>query len=37
MARVALVLGARGTLKTLTLSAIPIAEYIEAVRDAPAG
>ncbi len=32
MARVALILGARGTLKTLTLSAIPIDEYIEAVR-----
>jgi uncharacterized protein with GYD domain len=31
MARVALVLGARGTLKTLTLSAIPIDEYIETV------
>ncbi|HVB91155.1 MAG TPA: GYD domain-containing protein [Acidimicrobiales bacterium] len=34
MARVALVLGARGTLKTLTLSAIPIAEYIDSVRHA---
>ena len=34
MARVALVLGARGTLKTLTLSAIPIDDYIEAVRNA---
>jgi uncharacterized protein with GYD domain len=32
MARVALVLGARGTLKTLTLTAVPIDEYIEAVR-----
>ena len=32
MARVALVLGSRGTLKTLTLSAIPIDEYIESVR-----
>ena len=31
MARVALVLGSRGTLKTLTLSAIPIDEYIENV------
>lgn len=31
MARVALVLGSRGTLKTLTLSAIPIDEYIETV------
>jgi uncharacterized protein with GYD domain len=37
MARVALVLGARGTLKTMTLAAIPIADYIESVRDAPAG
>src|ERR1022692_3435757 len=36
MARVALVLGARGTVKTLTLSAIPIDDYIEAVRRAPA-
>jgi uncharacterized protein with GYD domain len=34
MARVALVLGARGTLKTLTLSAIPIDEYIDSVRNA---
>jgi len=34
MARVALVLGARGTLKTLTLSAIAIDDYIEAVRQA---
>ncbi len=34
MARVALVLGARGTLKTLTLSAIPIDDYIETVRQA---
>jgi uncharacterized protein with GYD domain len=31
IARVALVLGSRGTLKTLTLSAIPIDEYIETV------
>ena len=29
MARVALVLGSRGTLKTLTLSAIPIDDYID--------
>jgi uncharacterized protein with GYD domain len=36
MARVALVLGSRGTLKTLTLSAIPIDDYIEAVRRVPA-
>ncbi len=32
MARVALVLGSRGTVKTLTLPAIPIDEYIETVR-----
>src|SRR6202789_576342 len=32
MARVALVLGARGTLKPLPLSAIPFAEYIYPVR-----
>ncbi len=32
MARVALILGARGTLKTLTLVAIPIDDYIESVR-----
>lgn len=31
MARVALVLGSRGTLKTLTLTAIPIDEYIDTV------
>ena len=31
MARVALVLGSRGTLKTLTLTAIPIDDYIGAV------
>jgi uncharacterized protein with GYD domain len=31
MARVALVLGSRGTLKTLTLSAIPIDDYIDSV------
>jgi uncharacterized protein with GYD domain len=34
MARVALVLGARGTLKTLTLTAIPIDDYIETMRQA---
>ena len=28
-----LVLGSRGTLKTLTLAAIPIDDYIEAVRN----
>ena len=32
MAKVALVLGARGTVKTLTMAAIPIDEYIEALR-----
>jgi uncharacterized protein with GYD domain len=32
MARVALVLGARGTLKTQTLSAIPIDQYIAALE-----
>jgi uncharacterized protein with GYD domain len=37
MARVALVLGSRGTLKTLTLPAIPIDEYIETVRPPAAG
>jgi uncharacterized protein with GYD domain len=31
VARVALVLGARGTLKTQTLSAIPIDDYVEAL------
>jgi len=34
MARVALVLGARGTLKTLTLTAIPIDEFIATVKPA---
>jgi len=34
MARVALFLGARGTLKTLTLTAIAIDDYIESVRQA---
>jgi uncharacterized protein with GYD domain len=37
MARVALVLGSRGTLKTLTLSAIPIDEYIENVLKSERG
>ena len=32
MAKVALVLGARGTVKTLTMAAIPIDEYIQALR-----
>ena len=33
VARVALVLGARGTVKTLTLSAIPIDDYVENVLE----
>ena len=33
MAKVALALGARGTVKTLTLTAIPIEEFIAGVRD----
>jgi uncharacterized protein with GYD domain len=33
MARVALVLGARGTLKTLTLPLIPVDEFITAMGD----
>jgi uncharacterized protein with GYD domain len=32
MARVALTLGARGTMKTLTLTAIPVDEFISSVR-----
>lgn len=32
MAKVALILGARGTVKTLTLPAIPIDEYLVALR-----
>lgn len=32
MAKVALILGARGTVKTLTMAAIPVEEYIEALR-----
>ncbi|HVF73828.1 MAG TPA: GYD domain-containing protein [Acidimicrobiales bacterium] len=32
MAKVALVLGARGTVKTLTMSAIPVDDYIDALR-----
>lgn len=35
MAKVALVLGARGTLKTLTLTAIPIDEFIDTVGTDP--
>jgi uncharacterized protein with GYD domain len=34
VARVALTLGARGTLKTKTLTAIPIDEFIDAVSEA---
>ena len=37
MARVSLVLGSRGTLKTLTLSAIPIDDYIEGVLQGAEG
>src|SRR5580704_8061825 len=37
MARVSLVLGSRGTLKTLTLAAIPIDEYVEGVLRARKG
>jgi uncharacterized protein with GYD domain len=32
MAKVALVLGARGTVKTLTMPAVPIDEYVETLR-----
>ena len=32
MSRVALVLGARGTFKTLTMSAIPVEDFINALR-----
>ena len=32
MAKVALILGARGTVKTLTMPAVPIDEYVEAIR-----
>jgi uncharacterized protein with GYD domain len=34
MARVALILGARGTLKTLTLTLIPVDDFIAAVSGA---
>jgi uncharacterized protein with GYD domain len=37
MARVSLVLGSRGTLKTLTMAAIPIDDYVEAVLRARKG
>jgi uncharacterized protein with GYD domain len=33
MAKVAVMLGARGTLKTLTIPAIPIDDFIAAVKD----
>ena len=33
VARVAMALGARGTVKTLTLTAIPVDEFIAAVRE----
>ena len=33
MAKVALVLGARGTVKTLTMSAIPVDEYLAKLRE----
>jgi uncharacterized protein with GYD domain len=33
MAKVALVLGARGTVKTLTMAAIPVDEYVAALRE----
>jgi uncharacterized protein with GYD domain len=33
MAKVALVLGSRGTVKTLTLTAIPVDDYIAALRE----
>ncbi len=32
MAKVALVLGARGTVKTLTMAAVPVDDYIELLR-----
>jgi uncharacterized protein with GYD domain len=37
MARVSLVLGSQGTLKTLTLAAIPIDDYVEGVLRARKG
>jgi uncharacterized protein with GYD domain len=37
MARVSLVLGSRGTLKTLTMAAIPIDDYVEGVLRARKG
>ena len=32
MAKVALILGARGTVKTMTMPALPVEEYVEAIR-----
>ena len=32
MARVALILGARGTVKTLTMTAIPVDEYVQMLK-----
>ncbi len=37
MARVSLVLGSRGTLKTLTMAAIPIDDYVDGVLRARKG
>ena len=37
MAKVAAMLGARGTLKTLTLTAIPVDEFVELLRQTPPG
>jgi uncharacterized protein with GYD domain len=37
MARVAMTLAARGTLKTLTLTVIPVEDFIAAMRADPAG
>ena len=33
MAKVAVMLGARGTLKTVTLSAVPVEEFLKSVKD----
>jgi uncharacterized protein with GYD domain len=32
MAKVALILGARGTVKTMTMPALPVEEYVAAIR-----
>ena len=37
VARVAMTLAARGTLKTLTLTVIPVNDFIETMRAPPAG